>query len=98
MKRASITETKNQLSALLDRVRTGESILIEDRGIAVAQLTPMPRVSGLDRDRVAALERQGILRPARASCGVKVLLTAPPAPARPVSLSRLVAAEREESW
>ena len=36
MKTATLTETKNQLSALIDQVRHGETILILDRGRAVA--------------------------------------------------------------
>jgi len=46
MKRASVTDAKNGLSALLDRVRHGESILIEDRGIPVAQLNPVTGTGG----------------------------------------------------
>jgi len=36
MRRTSISETKNQLSALIDRVRNGERILITDRNRPVA--------------------------------------------------------------
>ena len=61
MKTASITETKNQLSALIDRVRAGESVLILDRGVPVARLEP---VAGDDdpTGRLQRLERAGILR------------------------------------
>jgi prevent-host-death family protein len=38
MKKATITEVKNQLSALIDRVRHGETIVITDRGRPVARL------------------------------------------------------------
>ena len=99
MKRASITEAKNGLSALLDRVRHGESILIEDRGRPVAQLVPVTGRARLDdADAVARLERQGIVRPAAASAPSPLLLTPPPRPARPIALSRLVSDERGEGW
>jgi len=99
MKRAGITEAKNRLSALLDRVRNGETVLIEDRGVAVAQLNPVAgRAAGPDRDTVARLERQGIVRPATARAPSRLVLTRPPRPRRPVALSRLVAAEREDGW
>jgi len=99
VKRASVTEAKNGLSALIDRVRHGESILIEDRGTPVAQLTPVSRVpSGSDRDRVTRLERQGVLRPAMSAGPSTVLAVPPPRPARPVSLSRLVQDERQAGW
>ena len=38
MKKASITEAKNNLSALIDRVKAGASVLIVDRGRPVARL------------------------------------------------------------
>jgi NAD-dependent dihydropyrimidine dehydrogenase PreA subunit len=37
MRKATITEAKNQLSALIDRVRHGETIVITDRGRPVAR-------------------------------------------------------------
>jgi prevent-host-death family protein len=98
VKRASITEAKNQLSALLDRVRHGESVLIEDRGVAVAQLTPVAGRTGRDRDILARLERQGIVRPPSSSSPSKLALTTPPRPERPVALSRMVVEERGEGW
>ena len=41
MKTATITQTKNGLSALLDRVRHGETIVITDRSRPVARLEPV---------------------------------------------------------
>ena len=40
MKRATLTDTKNNLSALVDQVQHGETILILDRGRPVARLEP----------------------------------------------------------
>ena len=61
MRRATITEAKNGLSALIDRVRSGETILITDRGLAVARIEPI--VSHPDQtDRIARLERAGVVR------------------------------------
>ena len=61
MKTATITEAKNRLSALIDQVRSGESILILDRGLPVARLEPVaarPDPTG----RLSRLERAGIVR------------------------------------
>ncbi len=61
MKMATITEAKNGLSALLDQVRGGESIVIVDRGLPIARLEPIvahPDQSG----RLQRLERAGLLR------------------------------------
>ena len=61
MKKATITEVKNGLSALIDRVRSGETILVTDRGIAVARIEPV--TSHPDQtDRLQRLERAGIVR------------------------------------
>jgi prevent-host-death family protein len=70
---ASITEAKNKLSALLDRVRAGESVLIVDRGIPVARIDSVHT----DDARIARLERAGILRPPRSSERVPVEALAP---------------------
>ena len=99
MKRTSITEAKNQLSALLDRVRHGESILIEDRGVAVAQITPVGRGDrSVDRDRLARLERAGIVRPAGPAKPSRLLMTPPPKSKGRRPLSRIVSDERVEGW
>ena len=41
MHRASISDAKNNLSALIDRVRRGETVLICDRKRPVARLQPV---------------------------------------------------------
>ena len=61
MKTATITEAKNQLSALIDRVRSGESILITDRGRAVARIEPVVTASDATGRR-ERLERAGLAR------------------------------------
>ena len=67
MKTATLTETKNQLSSLIDQVRHGETILILERGRPVARLTSvLAEESPSPEGRVDRLERQGLLRRARA--------------------------------
>jgi prevent-host-death family protein len=67
MKKATITEAKNQLSALIDRVRHGETIVITDRGRPVARLVSALTGAGEDPEgRLARLERKGGLRLATA--------------------------------
>jgi prevent-host-death family protein len=60
MKRASISEAKNGLSALLDRVRQGQSIVIEDRGVPIARLESLGGAA--PEGRLARLERDGLIR------------------------------------
>lgn len=61
MKIATITEAKNKLSALLDIVKAGESVMIVDRGIPVARLEPAAAADDTD-GRLARLQRAGIVR------------------------------------
>ncbi|MBA2521703.1 MAG: type II toxin-antitoxin system Phd/YefM family antitoxin [Solirubrobacterales bacterium] len=61
MRVASITEAKNGLSALLDLVRGGETVVIVDRGRPVARLESA--ADGSDAaGRLARLERLGLVR------------------------------------
>lgn len=69
------------------------------RGVPVAQLTPVTGpAAGSDRDRIARLERLGILRPPVSSAPSKLLEKPPPGPRVSVSLSQLVIQERKEGW
>lgn len=96
MKTASISEAKNKLSALLDRVRGGETILILDRGLPVAQLGPANAIS--DDARLARLERAGIIRPPKRHRSVPVdRLASPLAPGeRPAGVLEALLEERRE--
>jgi prevent-host-death family protein len=68
MKKASITEAKNRLSALIDSLKAGASILIVDRGRPVARLEPVTSAGASDQDgRLSRLIRDGVVRPSRAS-------------------------------
>ena len=63
MSTSSISETKAKLSALLDRVKAGETVTITDRGVPVAQIVPLNGASEVDWDaRLEKLERQGVIR------------------------------------
>lgn len=92
MKRATITEAKNGLSAILDLVRAGETVIITDRGTPVARLEPMAGTGNPD-GRLARLERAGIVR--RATAPPPVDLIGEPGPQLPPDVS-LVEALLEE--
>jgi prevent-host-death family protein len=65
VKKATLTETKNNLSALVDQVRQGETILILDRGRPVARLESVLAGAGEPEGRLERLERAGLVRRAR---------------------------------
>ncbi len=62
MKKASLTETKNRLSALIDEVREGESILVLDRGRPVARIESVVGDEVAPPGRLERLERKGLVR------------------------------------
>lgn len=97
MKIASITETKNQLSALLDRVRQGETILIVDRGRPIARLESVVSAEpDLLEGRIARLERQGVVKRAVEPPAVEVFMTKPPRPRAGGSVLEALLEERRE--
>ena len=53
MIRANISELRNGLSAYLRRVRRGESVLILDRDVPIARLTPVEGAAGVRQEREA---------------------------------------------
>lgn len=62
MRTKTITEAKSGLSALIDQVRAGETVLITDRGVPVARLEPVA-TSNDPTGRVERLTRAGLMRP-----------------------------------
>jgi prevent-host-death family protein len=66
MRKASITEAKNGLSALIDSLKGGSPVLIVDRGRPVARLEPVSGDCDEGQDgRLARLARDGLVRPRR---------------------------------
>lgn len=55
-----VRELRNNLSRFLDRVRSGEEVVVTDRGRAIARVVPLGAERALDR-----LIAQGVVTPAR---------------------------------
>ena len=97
MKTASISDTKNHLSALLDEVKQGETIIILDRNRPVARLEPATGLhGGEDVGRIARLERVGIVQRATAKPSETILRSKPLKPKGGASVLRALLADREE--
>ena len=60
MKQANVSELKNQLSRYLDYVRQGETVIVLDRKIPVAELRPISQETATGK--LALLERKGVIR------------------------------------
>jgi prevent-host-death family protein len=93
---ASITEAKNQLSALIDRVRGGESVLIVDRGVPVARLESATIGPVESAGRLARLQRAGIVSPAKTFPSGNPLVGRPPRPHGDASIVHALVQERRE--
>ena len=97
MKTASISDAKNGFSALLERVRKGETVVITDRNRPIAQLAPLEAGSKTGTDAwLTDLERQGVIRRAKRN-GVPEFLARPPLPLPPgASILDALLEERSE--
>lgn len=95
MKKASITEAKNNLSALIDGLKGGSPVLIVDRGRPVARLEPVTTgVQPAADGRLARLVRDGIVRPARAAAPRALFSSKPPRPKEGASGVRALIEDR----
>jgi prevent-host-death family protein len=95
---ASISEAKAKLSALLRRVKAGETVTVTDRGVPVARLVPIANAEEVDWDeRLARLERQGVIRRPRRPLDPSWLRSQPLVPARASVLEALLEERREDT-
>ena len=94
MKTATLTETKNNLSALIDQVKHGETILILDRGRPVARIESAVQGPVDAEGRLARLERQGVVRRATAPMPRELLKQPPPKTRDGSSVLELLLEER----
>src|SRR5262245_52266009 len=97
MKTATITEAKNGLSALIDQVRHGETIVITDRGRPVARLVSALTNAVEDPEgRLARLGRRGGVRLATSEPPLKLLTKKLPKTRKPSGVLDALLDERRE--
>jgi prevent-host-death family protein len=98
MKKASISELKDKLSALIDGVQRGTPLLIVDRGRPVARLEPLagPAQGDDAEGRLARLERMGALRRGRGKPATELLTADLPRPSAGASAVAALLEERRE--
>jgi prevent-host-death family protein len=97
MKTATVTEAKNGLSALLDQVKAGHSVLITERGVPIARIEPMTRAEDPD-GRLERLERAGMLRRGKGPIPLELILTPPPPVHDGADVVELLLEERRSGW
>jgi prevent-host-death family protein len=97
MKTASISQLKNSLSAYVDQVKAGESVLVTDRGVVVARIDPA--AASLDpTGRLERLERAGLVRVGRGAPPVELLRSPGPRPVDGRSIVELLLEDRRSGW
>lgn len=97
MKVVTITELKDRLSALLDQVRAGETILVLDRDVPVARLVSAAAESPDDLDgRLKRLERKGVIRRGAGRMPDSLLDEPPPKLENDVDAVAMLLEERRE--
>ena len=94
MEKATISQLKNRLSAYLKKVRAGGTILILDRDEPIARIERVQAGARPD-DRVARLEKAGLVRRARRPLRLETLRADPPTSQRSV-LEALLEERRED--
>ena len=97
MKTASITEAKNNLSVLIDGLKSGSPVLILDRGRPVARLEPVTNGHEGGQDgRLSRLLRDGVVRPRRAEPPWALFTSQPPRASAGTSAVAALLEERRE--
>jgi antitoxin (DNA-binding transcriptional repressor) of toxin-antitoxin stability system len=94
VEKATISQLKNRLSAYLKKVRAGATVLILDRDDPIARLERV-EAGARPADRIARLEKAGLVRRARRKLRVDRLSVTPPTAQRSV-LEALLEERRED--
>lgn len=96
MRSVLLSQLKNRLSFFVDKVKNGEVIIILDRNIPVAQITPIPLSKTIaDTGALMRLERAGLLTRATRSLSAKDIKGLTLRPTKRVSLLQALLEERE---
>jgi prevent-host-death family protein len=95
MKQTRVSELKASLSRYLARVKAGEEILVTEHGRPVAKLVPVAGADQADDDRLAALERAGVIRVADHALPAEFWRRARPADPEAAARAALITERRE---
>ena len=97
MNKATISQLKNHLSRYLERVKAGEPLLVMDRDHPIARLERV-EPGGAGDDRLARLERAGVVRRGKGRIDPSMLAGGSPrkSRARGAALVEAILEERRE--
>lgn len=99
MRSVSVSWAKNNLSALLREIRGGAAVVITDRGVPVARVSPLAPTRGIPPHAIELAQR-GLLRLPDVELSEDWDRNLPPRPRLPDGVSAVAAllAERESGW
>ena len=95
MKTAGIAKLKATLSEYIDYVKSGEEVIVTDRGKPVARISPVDGRLAADA-RQADLVRRGIVRPGRGPITREFIESLPSANVSRQDIERIIREERED--
>lgn len=98
MKTVSVSDAKSGLSALIRELRSGEAVVITDRGVPVAQLVPPPITAGVSAHAIELAQRGRLILPSAPLEGeIETILQSPLPQARASAVAAL-RAERDDGY
>lgn len=96
----NISTLKNQLSAILKKVKRGEDVLIVDRSQPIAKISKVSQMSFLNDEAtwIGELEAKGIADPCLSKLPSQKWLSSHQVQTKGISAVKILLQEREESW
>jgi len=95
VKESTVAEARDDLPELIELVQAGESVVITDKGHAVARLVPAAQSTDVDCDaRTERLERAGKVIRGAAGLPDSLILAPPPSLAEPAGVLAALLDER----
>ena len=99
MKTASVTDVKNNLSKYLEQVKSGEPVLITERGVVIARIESVRtrQDPAADEARLTRLERAGVIQRGRGAIPTDLIKASRPKLKKGVSAVEALLDERRGS-
>lgn len=95
---ASVSKLKASLSAYLDLVKSGEQIIVTDRGKPIARVIPFGAGVGDEALDMSSLVREGVLRPGDGRTPQDLLAAYPIGEVSHSNVVEALLEERESGW
>jgi len=93
------TEVGKHFEEVLERVKNGEQVVVTENGVAVAQIAPAPVQRETDEEKLARLERAGVItRNGTGQVARWIIDEPPPKTEDGSSIVEVLLEERRSGW